>query len=30
VTNVTATVIGLDSASGDDIDMALVGPTKNR
>jgi hypothetical protein len=30
VTNVTATVIGLDSASADDIDMALVGPNEEQ
>lgn len=30
VTKVTATVIGLDSASPDDIDMALVGPGGGR
>lgn len=30
VTNATVTVIGLDSASGDDIDMALVGPNEEQ
>jgi hypothetical protein len=30
VTNVTATVVGLSSASGDDIDMALVGPNEEQ
>jgi hypothetical protein len=30
VTKVTATVIGLDSASADDIDMALVGPNEEQ